>query len=225
MKRYLFSLICAAVVGTAWAQSPAVIPATKSDPQVIPASSSAPAAALVGVTAHSATADCGKTDACCPAKDCCPKTKTVCVSTPAKEVKTTVLYSIDHETVCHKPIFQFLKKPADCNSCAEGACGHPYTKCYLYKRVCKEEVDTFKCVPVQQPVCEKAKCETKCCTPTCASGSCCGSTVVPSQPMPTMPPAKASNAPATPEAVNTASPPIATPLSINGAPVIAAPLP
>jgi hypothetical protein len=169
MKRYLFSLVCAALAGTAWAQSPAaVLPTAQGNVEVIPAGTAAAAAALRGTTAQAATALGRKCD------DVPCGTKTTCVPEHVKVVKTKVRFSSTCETLCHTGICNFLKKKScdDCASCPDHKCGHAYTRRHLEKRIEKTECDTVKCVPVHVPACEKGRRAPKCKTPVCAGGTC-----------------------------------------------------
>lgn len=134
MKRYLMSLIGAALVGTAYGQAPAT-----------------PALAAT-MPAPAATAPCATP---CPAT--CVKTKTICVPEPTTVKKTKICFSSDCATVCSKGCGLF-RKHANCDSCPTGSCGHPHVERYLYKRVQTTVCDSHKCVPVQVPVCAAPKC-------------------------------------------------------------------
>ncbi len=172
MKKYLFSLICASVLGTAWGQSPAVVnPAPVAGSQVIPASTSVMMPAMTAVQAAKGSHG-GQCD------NCAPKTKTVCISEPTVVVRTKVVFSSDCQPFCVKCCFG---KKKDCDSCQpksdcaagctsglccgvskDGGCGHVRMKRELYKRVIKEECPTYKCTPVEVPVCETVKCGSAC---------------------------------------------------------------
>ena len=171
MKRYLLSLLTAALIGTAYGQSPTSTPplATTANP-------------VVAAPAPCATA--------CPGA--CVKTKTVCVPEPTIVKKTKICFSSDCATVCSKGCPLFGKR-GDCNSCKEGSCGRPHVEHYLYKRVQTTVCDSHKCVPVQIPVCAPAKCTAPCET-NCAKGTCCTAGVsVAQQAFPTAPAANPSN--------------------------------
>ena len=137
MKRYLLSLLGAALIGSAYGQSPAP-----------------PAATINPVVA--APAPCASA---CP--DACVRTKTVCVPEPTTVKKIKICFSSDCATVCSKGCPLFGKR-GDCNSCKEGSCGHPHVERYLYKRVQTTVCDSHKCVPVQVAVCAPAKCTAPC---------------------------------------------------------------
>ena len=162
MKKYLFSLFCAALASAAWAEGPVLVVPSPVAGTVLPVSTNAAARAVTVAVPVATGAHC---KAC---NDCCPKTKTVCVSQPTTVVKTKVLFSSGCETLCHKAICQ-KKGDGCCESCQEGTCGKAYVHRDLYKKVCKEECPSFKCVPTQVQ-CEP-KCAPKCATP-CVSGAC-----------------------------------------------------
>ncbi len=155
MKRYLLSLLGAALIGTAFGQSPAPPTATVNP--------------VVAAPAPCATV--------CP--DACVKTKTVCVPEPTTIKKTKICFSSVCATVCSKGCPLFGKR-GDCNSCNEGSCGRPHVERYLCKRVQTTVCDSHKCVPVQVPVCSAPKCAAPC-APTCAKGTCGTSATVASQ--------------------------------------------
>ncbi len=173
MKKYLFSLVLSALGAAAWADNPVTTLPLPIPHGVTQVSATVPAAVVT--VSGAATAKHG-----CASGDCCPQTKTVCVSQPATVVKTKVLYSSGCETLCHKGIFQFLKRGGDCDACAVGACGHSYVRRDLYKRVEKTECPSYKCVPTQVPVCA-TPCATGCAT-SCASGACGAVVVTPAAP-------------------------------------------
>jgi hypothetical protein len=170
MRKYLFSMIYAAVASAAWAQSPVTVSPDPVGYQVLPAGA---ASAVItstspeAVAVHSGQCEGGS----------CVKTKTVCVSQPATVTKTKVLFSSDCETKCHKAPFQFLKKGGDCTSCPEGKCGHSYVTRSLYKRVETTVCDSYKCVPTQVPVCQGSSCPATC-APTCATSGQPGAAIV-----------------------------------------------
>jgi hypothetical protein len=146
MKRYLLSLLCAALASTAWCQSPVEVSAVPVTNTVIPASTTGAAVTITAATGQAATAH---------ASNCeggrCSKRNVACVPVPDKVTKTKVLFSSDCETKCHKALFSFLKRGTDCGSCPDGKCGHAHVERYLYKRVQTETCDSFKCVPTQCP--------------------------------------------------------------------------
>jgi hypothetical protein len=170
MRKYLFSMICAAVASAVWAQSPVAVSPDPAGYQVLPTGA---ATALITSTSpqtvatHQGICDSGS----------CVKTKTVCVSQPATVTKTKVLFSSDCETKCHKAPFQFLKKGGDCASCPEGNCGHSYVTRSLYIRVETSVCDSYKCVPTQVPVCQGSSCPATC-APTCATSGQPGAAMV-----------------------------------------------
>jgi hypothetical protein len=182
MKRYLLSLLGAALIGTAYGQSPAP----------------APALAITTNPVVTAPAPCAPEPCATACPTACLKTKTVCVPEPTTVKKTKICFSSDCATVCSKGCSLFGKR-GDCNSCKEGSCSHPHVERYLYKRVQTTVCDSHKCVPVQVAVCAPAKCAApKCaapCTPICAKGTCCNSAVtVAQQAFPTAPASAAANA-------------------------------
>jgi hypothetical protein len=170
MKRYLLSLLCAALASTAWGQSPVQVSAMPETNTVIPAGTAAAASAITATTGQGATANVGHCDG-----GKCSKRGVVCVPVADKVTKTKVCFSSDCEVKCHKSPFCFLHRGGDCGSCPDGKCGHAHVERYLYKRVQTETCDSFKCVPTQ-------------CGSTCANGVCVRSGAVPSGTVQVIPP-------------------------------------
>jgi len=158
MKGYWISLCSLALASIAWAQTPGTI--------TIVADSAAPLASAPAAVTGNAILGLGNRGDCggCGGH-------TTCMSVPAKKKITHVEYSSVCEKIC-VPMCSFGHGHGSCDSCAEGACSHAYTRNYLVKRVRTEECDTYKCIPVEQPSCGRAG---RC---TSASGSCCTSGTV-----------------------------------------------
>jgi hypothetical protein len=160
MKGYWISLCSLALAGIAWAQTPGTVTIVADSATPL---ASAPAAvtgtAILGL-GHHGDGGCGGCG------------HTTCMSVPAKKKTTKVEYSSVCEKIC-VPMCSclFSRSHGSCDSCAEGACSHAYTRNYLVKRVRTEECDTYKCIPVEQPSCGGGRC-------TSASGCCTSGTVM-----------------------------------------------
>src|SRR5262249_553237 len=110
---------------------------------------------------------CGTPEVAGPASCACPHTKAVCV--PEHYVKKTdkVVFCSRCEPVC---LCHFHGLFGGCD-CAKGPCGHAYPRHYLVKKKQTCEHDAVKCVPAEEPICERGHCT--------ASSGCCAVVTLP----------------------------------------------
>jgi hypothetical protein len=150
MNKYLLALVCANLVGAAWAAEDAApaadAPAARTPAAQAPTTTQAPAQlGTPGAMLPDGVACDG--GACCPA---C--TKKVCCPEPTTKKITKTLYRCKCEDVCLPCLnLHNLFSCDPCPACETGKCGCVRTKKVLVIKDCTEECHTYKCVPKEVP--------------------------------------------------------------------------